>query len=100
MHQGRQIAIALGFNPEKDKHFLCCVKSKVIKLQAEIVTLAYERTIEADARAQALTEFYNELSNILLNLSGKNGWYCFNCGPLDANEVTFDEHCAICGYSV
>ena len=105
MHQGRKIAIMRGFDSETETHLawslrtqMESLKKELLSLQAKNMKLKHNREVEA--RIQALYEYYTTLKALHEDLTGINGWYCINCGPLVAGEVSFEERCETCGYQL
>jgi len=86
MHQAREIAIRMGFKPERDKYLLWELKAwKKENHQKALVDYQHGDAFLMGQEAQ--------VERIIALLEHIDGWYCIRCGRLDPEEVVNDKIC-------
>jgi rubrerythrin len=103
MHQSREIALRQGFDPSKDRHLIWMLRKFVSDNKRQSLIDLQHKSEFLAGHVSFAENLLNQLENTrtfttpLPNNITSTLWYCLNCGDLDPEEVTNDEHCALCG---
>jgi rubrerythrin len=90
MHQARELDIKTGHDSSKELNL-------VFHLRQVRERHHHEAHINATKGDNYMLGMETVLDQLLAKLEHRNGWYCVRCGHLDAEEVTNNEQCAVCG---
>ena len=106
MNQMREIDAKQGFNSHKKRHIVWMLEKFVLDNNKKALLDLQHKSEYLAGHVSFAMDLYNKLNNpqtFRTPLPADkivSSWYCLRCGDLDANEVTSDERCSLCGESL
>jgi len=103
MNQGREIDIRRGFDSSKESHLIWRLRTFISDNKKKSLLDLQNKSEFLAGQVGFAEELLNRIDNTKTYRTPLPAdkivtyWYCINCGALDAEEVTYNECCTLCG---